>query len=125
MTNRNKSQESYWRGLLQQRSSSGLSIAAFCQQKSITQTSFYAWQRKFREQKSSSDQGSRSNKSSQTGRNAAQGTQLVPVRIEGTTPASALRIHLPQQGVFVDVPHGTDREMVKGVLQALREVASC
>ncbi len=125
MTNRNKSQESHWRGLLKQQSSSGLSIAAFCHQNSITQTSYYAWQRKFREQQASPEQGSRSTKSLKTSRNAVQGTQLVPVRIEGTTPASTLRIHLPQQGVFVDVPHGTDCETVKDVLQALREVASC
>ncbi len=102
-----------------------MSIAAFCQQKSITQTSYYAWQRKLREQKASPAQGSRSTKSSQTGRNAAKGTQLVPVRIEGATPASTLRIHLPQQGVFMDVPHGTDRATVKDVLQALHEVTSC
>ena len=125
MTNRNKSQENHWRGILKQQSSSGLSIAAFCHQKSITQTSYYAWQRKLREQKSPQDKGGRSTKSSQTSRNAAKGTQLLPVRIEGATLSSTLRIHLPQQGVVVDVPHGMDRETLKGVLQALREVASC
>jgi len=125
MANRNKSQESYWRGILKQQTSSGLSIAAFCHQNSITQTSYYAWQRKFREQQASQGKGGRSTKSSQMSRNADKGTQLLPVRIEGAIPSSMLRIHLPQQGVFVDVPHGTDRETVKGVLQALHELASC
>jgi len=76
MANRNKSQESYWRGILKQQTSSGLSIAAFCHQNSITQTKYYAWQRKLREQKSSPDRGSRSTKPSQTRRSTAKGTQL-------------------------------------------------
>ena len=115
MANRNKSQESHWRGILKQQSSSGLSIAAFCHQNSITQTSYYAWQRKLREQKSSRNKQRRPTKSSQPIRNATKGAQLMPVRIEGTTPTSTLRIHLPQQGIFVDVPHGTDCETVKEV----------
>ena len=125
MAYRNKSRESHWRGLLKQQSSSGLSIAEFCRQKSITQTSFYTWQRKFREQKARRNKGIRTTRSAQTSRNTDRGTQLLPVRIEGAIPGSTLRIHLPQQGFFVDVPHGASYEAVTGVLQALREVASC
>ena len=125
MANRNKSRELHWRGVLKQQSSSGLSIAAFCRKKSIAQPSFYAWRRKFRDQKLSRAKRISSTKLVQTDHNICSGPQLLPVRIEETPATSTLRIHLPRQEVFVDVPHGTDRETVTGVLQALCEVAPC
>ena len=125
MASRNKSREYHWREVLKQQSSSGLSIAAFCRQESIGQPSFYAWRRKFREQQSLRIKRSNSTKSARTDHRIHNGQQWLPVRIEGTSPASTLRVHLPRQGVIVDVPHGTDRETVIGVLQTLREVAAC
>jgi hypothetical protein len=123
MAYRNKSRELHWRGVLKEQSSSGLSVAAFCRQESISPPSFYAWRRKFRDRNSPRAKRSGSSKLARTDHNTGNGPQLLPVRIEGT--ASTLRIHLPRQGVFVEVPHGTDRETVAGVLQALREAASC
>ena len=43
MAYRNKSRELHWRGVLKEQSSSGLSVAAFCRQKSISPPNFYAW----------------------------------------------------------------------------------
>ena len=123
MSHRTKSRENHWRGVLKEQSTSGLSVAAFCRQKSISQPSYYAWRRKFLEQKESRGKQIRSTKSARATRNTRSGAQLLPVRIEGT--ASTLRIHLPNQGIFVDVPHGTDRETLTGVLQSLREVTPC
>lgn len=123
MGNRNKTREFHWRGVFKQQSSSGLSIAAFCRQESISPPSFYLWRRKLRERKALQDKQVGSTKSSRAGRNPNHGSQLLPVRIEGT--ASTLRIHLPQEGIFVDVPQGTKRETVTSVLQAVREASSC
>ena len=125
MSHRTKSRENHWRGVLKEQSTSDLTVAAFCRQKAISHPSYYAWRRKFLEQKESRGKQIRSTKSARATHNTRSGAQLLPVRIEGTTPTSTLRIHLPQQGIFVDVPHGTDCETVKGVLQALRELTSC
>jgi len=125
MANRKKSRELHWRGVLKQQSSSGLSIAAFCRKKSIGQPSFYAWRRKFRDQKPSRTKHIRSTELARTDHSIPSGPQLLPVRIEGTSATSTLRIHLPRQGVFVEVPSGTDRETMTVVLQSLHEVASC
>ena len=125
MANRNKSRELHWRGVLKQQSSSGLSIAAFCRKKSIAQPSFYAWRRKFRDQKPFRSKCISSTKLVRTDHSIGSGPQLLPVRVEGMSTVSALRIHLPRQGVFVEVPNGTDRETMTVVLQSLCEVASC
>ena len=125
MANRNKSRELHWHGVLKQQASSGLSIAAFCRKKSIAQPSFYAWRRKFRDQKPSRTKRIRSTKLVRTDHNILSGPQFLPVRIEGTPSTSTLRIHLPQQRIFVEVPNGTDRETMTVVLQSLREVAPC
>ncbi len=125
MANRKKSRELHWRDVLKQQSSSGLSIAAFCRKKSIAQPSFYAWRRKFRDQKPSRTKHISSTELVQSDHSIHSGPQFLPVRIEGTPAPTTLRIHLPQQGAFVEVPNGTDRETMTVVLQSLREVASC
>lgn len=125
MANRNKSRELHWLGVLKQQSSSGLSIAAFCRKKSIGQPSFYAWRRKFRDQKLSRSKCISSTRLVRTDHNIGSGPQLLPVRIEGMSASSTLRIHMPRQEVFVEVPNGTDCETMTVVLQSLREVASC
>ncbi len=125
MAYRNKSREFHWRGLLKQQSASGLTVAAFCRQESISPHSFYTWRRKFRGRNKPRGKQVRSTKSARSGHNTDGGTQLLPVRIEGASPSPSMRIHLPQQDVFVDVPSGIDGSTVTVVLQALREVASC
>jgi len=125
MANRKKSRELHWRGVLKQQSTSGLSIAAFCRKKSISQPSFYAWRRKFRDQKPSRTKHNSSTNLSRADHNTHSSPKFLPVRIGGTPAPTTLRIHLPQQGSFVDVPNGTDRETMVVVLQSLHEVASC
>ena len=42
---RDLSKERFWRTLLRQWRDSGLSVRAFCEQRSLAQPSFYAWRR--------------------------------------------------------------------------------
>ncbi len=125
MAYRNKTRELHWRGLLKQQSASGLTVAAFCRQESISPHSFYAWRRKFRGRHKPRGKQARSTKSARSGHSTGGGTQLLPVRIEGASSLPSMRIHLPQQEVFVDVPSGIDGATVTVVLQALRKAASC
>lgn len=45
---------SYWRGLMDQQATSGLSAATFCLQHDIRLQQFYRWRRRFRNQTSTS-----------------------------------------------------------------------
>ena len=46
---RKKNSENYWRDMLNRQSRSGLSVREFCAKAGVSQPSFYAWRRKFRE----------------------------------------------------------------------------
>ena len=43
----------FWRLAIAEQSESGLSIKAFCQQQALSEPSFYAWKRKFKNQDTS------------------------------------------------------------------------
>jgi hypothetical protein len=43
---------SQWRALIEQHHRSGLSVRAFCQQRGLSEASFHAWRRRFRDQSS-------------------------------------------------------------------------
>lgn len=51
------SKESYWRGVLKRQAASGLSIQRFCTESNVSQPSFYAWRRKFRERERERERG--------------------------------------------------------------------
>ncbi len=42
----NKERERYWRGVIQDQKSSGLSISAFCRERKVPAASFFNWRRK-------------------------------------------------------------------------------
>ena len=107
--------EQYWRGVLQRQGESGLSVASFCRQESISAPSFYAWSRKLRER----DAGAPA-----LDGEANPGTQLFPVRIEAGTSSAPVRIFLPQ-GASLDVPGSMDRRALVELLGALREAELC
>lgn len=70
---RSASKEELWRLLVEQQRRSGLGIRAFCQQKAISEPSFYAWRKELQKR----DAGSRAN--------AGSNGRLIPVEIIGST----------------------------------------
>lgn len=86
--------EAYWRGLLDEQSSSGESIAAFCRRRDVSQASFYSWRKRFRESEAAS---------------------FVSVSVVG---GSELEVQFPC-GVTMRVPR--DYELVRCVVAALRD----
>jgi transposase-like protein len=116
---RRRDRELYWRDVLQRQSESGLNVANFCRQESISAASFYAWRRKLRERDA---QALRID--AKIDAEANLGAQLLPVRIESGTSPAPVRIFLPQ-GATIDAPGNLDRRALVDLLGALREAQLC
>lgn len=118
MGKRRTDRELHWRGVLQRQSDSGLSIATFCRQESISAPSFYAWRRKLKER----DAGALGSGFQE--RAASSDAQLLPVRIESGASLAPVRIFLPG-GAWIDAPSNMDRRALVELLEALREAQLC
>lgn len=55
---RNLEREQYWRGVMERQLASGVSIAEFCRQESISPPSFYQWRKRLRSRDSEASQQS-------------------------------------------------------------------
>lgn len=118
MGQRRKDREAYWRGVLKRQVESGLNVAEFCRQESISAPGFYAWRRKLKERDVADGH--------QNGR--ATGTvssrQLLPVRIESHAPATPVRILLPEC-ISIETSAGVDVGRLSDVVRAVREASVC
>lgn len=119
MGRRRKDRESHWRDILQRQAASGMSVAEFCRQESLSGPSFYSWRRKLKERDAKSEDANQRAKIP-----AASVGQLLPVRIESTNPPEPMRILMPR-GVSLDVPSNIDPGALAGLLRALRETHLC
>jgi hypothetical protein len=120
MGSRRKDRELHWREILGRQSASGLSVAAFCRQESVSAPSFYSWKRKLNQRDAPSrKRGSRTANSPQETR----AVHLVPVRIESKS-SSPIRIFLPQ-GVSLETNGEIGESALASLLRALREAHGC
>jgi transposase-like protein len=113
-----KDREVHWRGVLERQAASGLSVADFCRQETVSAPSFYFWRRRLQEQEATGNQ--------QAFRPATvvSSRQLLPVHIESAAPAAAVRILLPQ-GVSLETSTSIDEGRLSALLRALREASGC
>lgn len=119
MGSRWKGRELHWRDILEQQAVSGLSVAGFCRQESISAPSFYSWRRRLRER----DARPRPEHAQVDG-DGNPGPQLFPIRIESSASPASVRVLLPQ-GVSLDVPSGIGSSELTDLLRALREASVC
>jgi len=119
MGRRRKDRELYWGNMLERQLDSGLSVASFCRQESISAPSFYAWRRKLSQRDATLAQPR-----TQAQEVADFGAQLVPVRIASATSPEPVRILLPH-GTSIDAPSTIDRRTLVELLGALREAQLC
>jgi len=49
MVRRGKERDRYWRGVIRDQKTSGLSISAFCRERKVPAASFFNWRRKLAE----------------------------------------------------------------------------
>jgi len=118
MGQRQKDREVHWRGVLERQAESGLKVADFCRQESVSAPSFYFWRRRLQEQEALLNH--------QVGRagSAVSSRQLLPVHIESGAPAAPVRILLPQ-GVSLETSTSIDDRRLTDLLRALREASGC
>ena len=119
MARRRQDRELFWRGVLQRQMESGLNVARFCRQESISAPSFYDWRRKLRDR----DAGALRTDPQGDGEGSL-GVQLLPVEIESGRSPGPVRILLPH-GASIDVPGNIDRRTLVDLLGALRETQLC
>jgi transposase-like protein len=114
-----KDRELFWRGVLQRQTESGLTVASFCRQESISAPSFYAWRRKLKERDARALEID-----PRVDEEANVGAQLLPVRIETGASPAPVRILLPQ-GASIEAPGSIDRRALVELLGAIREAQLC
>lgn len=115
MGRRREARELHWRNILQQQAESGLSIAKFCRQESISAPSFYLWRRKLKERETEG-----CSKKHPVSAKTISGTHLLPVRIESSGPPESVRVLLPQ-GMAIDAPSRIDPNALADLIRVLRE----
>ena len=98
---RDPDREGYWRGILADQRTSGLSIAAFCRRRQISEASFFNWRRRLARPAAPNDF---------VAVNVAL-PQLAPCSCEVTLP----------NGCRVTVPPGFDPVSLKEILAALSQ----
>lgn len=113
-----KDRELHWREVLRRQAESGLSVAEFCRQESISGPSFYSWRRKLK------GRDARPQPGSQRVDSQSVAGQLLPVRIESVSPPESVRILLPH-GASLDVPSSIAPTALIDLLGALREAHRC
>lgn len=102
-----------WRELVRGHAASGLSVAAYCRQMQVPQSSFYAWRRKLR------DAGALRS----TGRSGATFAAVcVTPEPNGLHDHGALELHLPH-GRRVIVRPGFDRQTLRDLIAVLERGA--
>ena len=104
-----------WREILKRQASSGLSVREFCATEGISQPSFYAWRRKFRERK---NVGSRPREGRRPKDAPDQERMFVPLELLGA--AQSLEIIHPL-GYRVQVGGEVNPAALREVIQVLDE----
>lgn len=80
---KSREKQAYWKEILDRRAGSGLSIRQFCAKELVSEPSFYAWRKKFRE---SAKDGRRSAMASRR-RSSDKGPLFLPVKLLDDAPA--------------------------------------
>jgi hypothetical protein len=126
MGRRRKDRELYWRGILQQQAESGLGVAIFCRQASVSAPSFYAWRRKLKERGVAPRQEDVAphQENPPVNAKAISAAQLLPVHIESSAPPAPVRILLPQ-GVSIETTGTIDVGVLANLLRVLGEAGRC
>jgi transposase-like protein len=110
MARRSEERTAHWREVVSRQAASGLTVAAFCREASISAPTFYFWRRRLQD----------ASASPAAERGVPAG--FVPVRVAAAASPTALRIYLPR-GVCLELPQGLAD--LGPALRAVREAELC
>jgi transposase-like protein len=114
MARRSEERTAHWREVVSRQAASGLTVAAFCREASISAPTFYFWRRRLQDASASPAPRPAAERGVQAG--------FVPVRVAAAASPTALRIYLPR-GVCLELPQGLAD--LGPALRAVREAELC
>jgi hypothetical protein len=116
---RDAAKERFWRTMVRQWRHSGLAVGDFCEQRQLSEASFYAWRRTL----VARDRAKRNNADQASGAGPANPPLFVPVSV--AVPATTALEVVLAGGCVVRVPAGFDADSLRQVLAVLQEDAPC
>ncbi len=129
VTQKDSSKEAYWRDIVRQQKSSGISIREFCSEQGISVTSMYGWRSELKKRDRTTSRDSNSAitprvKSSKPkiAVTSAPSTDFISIQLEQLRPALEL---LHPRGYQLRIPNGFDTVTLQQtieVLDAIKEV---
>lgn len=119
MSRRSPEKEAYWRKMLHRQRRGGISVRQFCKDHSLSEASFYSWQREIairdRQSVGTTQNGSSLSRKKQAAPPPVNAAAFIPLRLSG---ASAMELVHPR-GHVLRIPAGFDRDCLEQVLQLL------
>jgi hypothetical protein len=119
MSRRSPEKEAYWRKMLHRRRRDGVSVRQFCKDHSLSEASFFSWQREIamrdRQATDTSENGSSSSRAKQAVAQQVNPSPFIPLRL---TSASAMEL-VHRRGHVLRIPAGFDGDCLEKVLQLL------
>ena len=129
VTQKDSSKEAYWRDIVRQQESSGISIREFCNEQGISVTSMYGWRSELKKRDGTTSRDSTSAATPRVKRSkpkvavtTASSTDFIPIQLEQLRPALEL---LHPRGYQLRIPNGFDTVTLQQtieVLDAIKEV---
>ena len=122
MSKRSEEKRTYWRGMLERRAASGLSVRQFCKEEQVSEASFHSWKRKLahgdRPAKKSSEKGGQKRPQAKpVTKQADNAAVFIPVRVSPATNAPMEIVH--PRGHVVRLPAVFDEISLRQVLNVL------
>jgi hypothetical protein len=111
----------YWEGIIAEQAETDGTIRAFCEERQLSQASFYWWRREL-QGLNKRRAGRRSGKTAGTGATAFVEVVASPGSVCCGSSGVALRLH---DGVSVVLDPGFDRDTLSAVLELLRGADQC
>jgi transposase-like protein len=106
----------YWRTIVEEQRTSGLSVAAFCQQRGLTASSLFAWRRRLQGNGPVQHANAKSSKARPS--TFAEVNVQARRQVPEVAPAACLELRLRGDRSVV-VPRGFDRQHLMDLLAAL------
>jgi len=122
MSKRSEEKRTYWRGMLERRAASGLSVRQFCKEEQVSEASFHGWKRKLahgdRPAKKSSEKGGQERPQAKpVTKQADDAAVFIPVRVSPATNGPVEIVH--PRGHVVRLPAVFDEISLRQVLNVL------
>jgi hypothetical protein len=118
MSKRSEERRTYWRGMLERRAASGLSVRQFCKEEQVSEASFHSWKRKLvHGGRPSKKGGQKRPQAKPVTKRADNAAVFIPVRVSPATNDLMEIVH--PRGHLVRLPATFNEISLRQVLNVL------